>query len=126
MRPQHESVKRYRERNLAAGLCRDCPGKRAEGSKTFCPRCLRKHRDAARERYASGAQKLAKIRYEERQEAAGLCRACPRPVRPGTTKCERHHEAARVARAKRRLLRRLMAYPPEVLAALRAAFSGDS
>jgi hypothetical protein len=129
VRPQHESVRRYRERHRAAGLCRDCPEPRAEGSKTFCVRCLAKHREDARKRYASGAQKLAKVRYEEKHEAAGLCRACPRPVRAGTTKCEHHHELQRRAREKRRELRRmyrrLAAVPAEVRAFINGQLFGE-
>ncbi len=80
--------KRYAE-NKKYGICTICKGKKTLGGATKCAGCITKQAN------------LDKQRYEDRK-AAGRCQKCTAQSVEGKTRCQRHLDAMKAAREKRK------------------------
>ena len=120
---ERTSFKKKLEDAKSLGLCRHCREPAIEGQ-TRCQQCAERHR-ARRREDDSGRRAAAKLseerptqeygrppksrrseqeeaclsseqRQRERRKAAGLCKNCPEPSKPGRSRCEGCSEKQRV------------------------------
>lgn len=89
------------QRLKAERKCIRCAAGLQEADGVECVECADAHRARvlARAKTKAGKRTRARIakRLRTRRKREGLCIWCKRPARPGTGKCDRHHETAKLA-----------------------------